>query len=59
MPQKIYCPKCGELLIKNWDLVIDTPIILDIGKIKEKNEKPSEIKCEKCKRRIRYLVDKD
>lgn len=56
--QKIYCPKCGAILIKNYDLVIDDPVIMDLERIVKTDREVKEITCHKCKRRIRYFVDK-
>lgn len=44
-------------MIKNYDLVIDDPIIMNLDKIKETDKEIKEITCHKCKRRIRYFVD--
>lgn len=57
MPQKLFCPKCNKLLIKNWDLVIDDPVVMDMARIKEKNGEIKEIVCHNCKRRLRYFVE--
>lgn len=58
--QKIFCPVCGHLLIKNFDLVIDDPVIMDLEQIKATDKEIKEITCHKCKRRLRYFVaDKD
>ena len=57
--QKIYCPICDALLIKNYDLVIDYPVVMDIERIKETDKEVKEIVCHKCKRRIRYFIDTD
>lgn len=55
--QKIYCPLCRNLIIKNYDLVIDDPIVMSLDRIKETDKEIKEITCHKCKRRIRYFVD--
>lgn len=56
MAQKIYCPVCGNLLIKNFDLVIDDPIIMDLEQIKNTDKEINQITCHKCKRRLRYFI---
>ena len=58
MAQKIYCPMCKKLLIPNDDLVIDDEIVFDMDRIKETDKQIKHIKCENCKRRIRYFVNK-
>lgn len=58
MAQKIYCPMCKKLLIPNDDLVIDDEVVFDMDRIKETDKPIKHIKCENCKRRIRYFVDK-
>ena len=58
MPQRLLCPKCNKLLIKNEDLVIDDPIVMDLAKIKETDKEIKVITCHNCKRRLRYFVDK-
>lgn len=57
MAQKLYCPACHKLLIDNWDLVIDNPIIMDIDKIKGSENDIKRITCHNCKRRIKYYID--
>ena len=51
MAQKIYCPVCGKILIKNYDLVVDSPVI------KATDKEVHEITCHSCKRRLRYFVE--
>ena len=58
MPQRLLCPKCNKLLIKNEDLVIDDPIVMDLARIKETDKEVKVITCHNCKRRLRYFVDK-
>ena len=58
MPQKLLCPKCNKVLIKNEDLVIDEPVIMDLERIKATDKEIHTIICHNCKRRIRYFVDK-
>ena len=58
MPQRLLCPKCNKLLIKNEDLVIDDPIVMDLTRIKETDKEIKVITCHNCKRRLRYFVDK-
>ena len=58
MAQKLRCPMCGKLLIPNDDLVIDDEIVFDLEKIKHTDKEVRHIKCENCKRRIRYFVNK-
>lgn len=55
--QKIFCPMCGNLVIKNFDLVIDNPVVMDLKRIKETDKDIREIVCHSCKRRLRYFVD--
>ena len=59
MAQKLYCPKCGKLLIPNDDLIIDDKVVFDLDKIKATIKEIKTIKCNNCKRRIRYFIDKD
>ena len=58
MAQKLYCPMCHKILIKNDDLVVDEPVVMELDKIKATDKKVSEIICHNCKRRIRYFIDK-
>lgn len=58
MPQKLLCPKCNKVLIKNEDLVIDEPVIMDLERIKTTDKEIHTITCHNCKRRLRYFVDK-
>ena len=58
MPQKLICPMCGKVLIKNEDLVIDDPIIMDLNRIKSTDKPINVITCHNCKRRLRYFIDK-
>ena len=55
--QKLYCPKCGKLLIKNTDLVIDNPIVMDLDRIKSTDKEVKTITCHNCKRRLRYYIE--
>ena len=57
--QKLYCPICGKLLIKNTDLVIDDPVVMDLDRIKSTDKKVKTITCHNCKRRLRYYIDKE
>lgn len=57
MSQKLYCPICGKILIKNYDLVIDDPIVMDLARIKATTKEVKEITCHSCKRRFRYFID--
>ena len=57
MAQKLHCPICQKLLIKNYDLVIDEPIVMDLARIKETDKEVREIVCHSCKRRLRYFID--
>ena len=58
MSQKLICPMCHKVLIKNEDLVIDDPVIMDLEKIKATDKEVKTITCHNCKRRLRYFVDK-
>lgn len=59
MAQKLYCPMCNNLLIPNFDLVTDKKVCFDIGKMKTIDKSLiSTIKCDTCKRRIRYFIEK-
>lgn len=58
MAQKLYCPMCHKILIKNDDLVVDEPVVMDLERIKATDKKVGEITCHNCKRRIRYFIDK-
>lgn len=57
MAQKLRCPMCGKILIKNEDLVTEKPVIFEIDKIKATEKPISQITCHNCKRRIRYFID--
>ena len=57
MAQKLYCPVCGKILIKNYDLVVDSPVIMDLERIKATDKEVHEITCHSCKRRLRYFVE--
>lgn len=57
MAQKLYCPMCHALLIANDDLVIDSDVVFDLDKIKNTEKEVRHIKCENCKRRIRYYIN--
>lgn len=48
---------CYKVLIKNTDLVIDEPIIMDLEKIKNTDKEIKTITCHNCKRKIRYYID--
>lgn len=56
MAQKLLCPMCYKVLIKNTDLVIDKPIIMDLEKIKTTTKEIKTITCHNCKRKIRYYI---
>lgn len=58
MAQKLYCPMCKKLLIANDDLVTSDKVVFDLDKLKETTKQINHIKCENCKRRIRYFIDK-
>lgn len=58
MAQKLYCPMCKKLLIANDDLVINEPVVFDLDRLKETDKEVKHIKCDNCKRRIRYFIDK-
>lgn len=48
---------CHALLIANDDLVTDSEVIFDLDKLKNAEKEIRHIKCENCKRRIRYYVN--
>lgn len=55
--QKLRCPMCGSLLIKNCDLVTDKKVEFGLDEIKAaKPEEVGKIKCYNCKRQIKYLL---
>ena len=57
--QKLYCPMCNKLLIANFDLVTSEKVCFDIAKLKLVDENLiGKIKCDNCKRRIRYYIEK-
>lgn len=56
--QKLYCPKCNKLLIKNADLIIDEPVVFSLEKIMETDNEVKTIVCHNCKRKIKYYVEK-
>lgn len=58
MAQKIICPICHSLIIKNTDLVIDDPIVMDIERVKNTDQPVNTITCHNCKRRLKYFIDK-
>ena len=58
MAQKLYCPMCKKLLIPNDDLVTDEKVVFDMEKLKQTDKEIRHIKCDNCKRRIRYYIDK-
>ena len=58
MPQKLYCPMCKHLLIANDDLVIDDEVVFDLGRLKTTEKDVKTIKCDNCKRRIKYFINK-
>lgn len=58
MAQKLYCPMCNKLLIQNDDLVISDKVVFDLDKLKKTDKEIRHIKCDNCKRRIRYFIDK-
>lgn len=55
--QKLYCPICHKILIKNSDLVIDDIVVFDFDKIKQTNKSVNTITCHNCKRKIKYYVE--
>lgn len=57
MAQKLLCPMCHKILIRNEDLVIAEPVVFDIEKIKATDKPISQIVCHNCKRRIKYFID--
>ena len=57
MAQKLRCPMCRKILIKNEDLVIDDTVVFDLEKVKTTDKPISQITCHNCKRRIRYYID--
>ena len=57
MAQKLICPMCRKILIKNEDLVIDNPIVMDLEKIKNTEKPVKTITCHNCKRRLRYYIE--
>ena len=57
MSQKLLCPVCHKVLIKNEDLVIDKPVVFDLERIKATDKPINIIVCHKCKRRLRYFID--
>ena len=57
MAQKLLCPMCHKILIRNEDLVIEKPVVFDIDKIKATDKPTSQITCHNCKRRIKYFID--
>ena len=58
MAQKLYCPMCNKPLIENDDLVISDKVVFDLDKLKNSEKPIKHIKCNNCKRRIRYFIDK-
>ena len=58
MPQRLVCPMCHKVLIKNEDLVISEPVVMDLERIKATDKKVNTIVCHNCKRKLRYFVDK-
>ena len=57
--QKLYCPMCHKLLIKNADLVIDDIVQFDIEKILKTKNEVKTITCYYCKRKIKYFIEKE
>lgn len=57
MAQKLYCPMCHALLIANDDLVTSDEVVFDLKQLKETDREIRHIKCNNCKRRIRYFVN--
>ena len=50
---------CNKLLIANFDLVTSEKVCFDIAKLKLVDENLiGKIKCDNCKRRIRYYIEK-
>lgn len=49
---------CGYIMIPNEDLVISDKVVFDLDKIKNTDKEIKTIKCQNCKRRIRYFIDK-
>lgn len=58
MAQKLYCPMCNKLLIQNEDLVTSDKVVFDLDELKKTDKEIRHIKCNNCKRRIRYFIDK-
>lgn len=56
MAQKLRCPICGKILIKNFDLVTDKPVIFALEQVKMSGKPIRQITCHNCKRRIRYII---
>ena len=48
---------CNKLLIANDDLVTNEKVIFDLEKLKTTTNKINHIKCDNCKRRIRYYIE--
>lgn len=57
MAQKLLCPMCHKILIRNEDLVIAAPVVFDLEKVKATDKPVSHIVCHNCKRRIKYFID--
>lgn len=57
MAQKLFCPVCHKLLIKNDDLVIDKPIVFDFRRIEQTDKPVKKIRCFNCKRDLKYFID--
>lgn len=49
---------CKKLLIENDDLVVSDRVVFDLDELKNTTKQVKHIKCNNCKRRIRYFVDK-
>ena len=57
MGQKLYCPMCKKKLIENDDLITDKKVVFDLLTIKSSDKEIKQIKCQNCKRKIRYIIE--
>lgn len=57
MSQKLFCPICHNLLIKNYDLVIAEKVEFNLRKIKNSGRPIRKIRCHNCKRTLKYYID--
>ena len=55
--QKLTCPVCFKVLIKNEDLVTDKKVVFDFEKIKTTNKPIRKIRCFNCKRTLKYFIE--